>query len=209
MTKYHKIQTVFKRDPSTNHRTLIHGNFSLDEFSYLAPNNWEFTEKVDGTNIRLIWDGSSVEMRGKTDNAQLPNSLVLWLEENREKIEQGLVETFRACQDVVIYGEGYGPNIHGGGKYRPDASFVAFDILVEGIWLRQASVVDICQSLGIDTVPVIGYGTLYDMVEKAKTGFNSRWGNFLAEGIVARPIEQLFTRDGKRIITKVKCKDFR
>jgi hypothetical protein len=62
--------------------------------------------------------------------------------------------------------------------------------------------------LSIEIVPIIGTGTLIDMVNMTRAGFNSRWGDFLAEGIVARPKVELKTRDGKRIITKVKHRDF-
>ena len=39
-TQYHKIQTVYKRDPMTNYKTLLDGEFSLPEFEYLANNDW-------------------------------------------------------------------------------------------------------------------------------------------------------------------------
>jgi hypothetical protein len=42
----------------------------------------------------------------------------------------------------------------------------------------------------------------------AQVGFTSTWGDFQAEGIVARPAVEMKTRSGHRIITKVKCKDF-
>jgi len=44
---------------------------------------------------------------------------------------------------------------------------------------------------GIDTVPIIGTGTLHEMVEMAKGGFKSQWGDFTAEGVVARPAIEL------------------
>ena len=47
MNQYHKIQTVFKRDPQANYKTLLFGQYSLPEFEYLAMNEWSFTEKVD------------------------------------------------------------------------------------------------------------------------------------------------------------------
>ena len=56
MKEYHKIQTVFKRDPSTNHKTLLMDDYSLPEFEYLKNNHWIFTEKIDGTNIRVGMD---------------------------------------------------------------------------------------------------------------------------------------------------------
>jgi len=46
------------------------------------------------------------------------------------------------------------------------------------------------------------------MVKKAEEGFNSMWGNFIAEGIVARPKIEIVARNGKRLITKIKHKDF-
>ena len=55
---------------------------------------------------------------------------------------------------------------------------------------------------------VTGTLTLDDAVELVRKGFNSQWGEFTAEGIVARPKVELFNREGKRIITKIKHKDF-
>ena len=60
----------------------------------------------------------------------------------------------------------------------------------------------------MDIVPIIGSGSLKTMVEMTRAGFNSIWGNFKAEGIVARPAVELKARDGSRIITKIKYKDF-
>jgi len=50
MNKYHKISTVFKRDPENNFKTLLFGEFATPELEYLQDNMWVFTEKVDGTN---------------------------------------------------------------------------------------------------------------------------------------------------------------
>ena len=36
----------------------------------------------------------------------------------------------------------------------------------------------------------------------------STWGDFEAEGIVARPKTELMARNGSRLITKIKCRDF-
>lgn len=41
-----------------------------------------------------------------------------------------------------------------------------------------------------------------------RKGIKSQWGDFIAEGIVARPATELLTRNGERIITKIKHKDF-
>lgn len=206
MIEYHKIQTVYLRDPNTNHKTLLDGQFALPEFEYLKDNKWIYTEKVDGMNIRVMWDGTNVKFGGKTDKAQLPPFLLDTLIEifTSEK----LLDVF-GDDNVCLYGEGYGAKIQkGGGNYRQDQSFVLFDVKVGEWWLQRENVNDIATSLNIDIVPFICYGSLKDMVEIAKDGFTSQWGDFRAEGIVARPATELCTRGGKRIITKIKCKDF-
>lgn len=70
MKEYHKIKTVFSRDPDTNFRTLLIGEWAIPEFEYLALNKWVFTEKVDGTNIRIMWNEEKRELNfgGKTQS---------------------------------------------------------------------------------------------------------------------------------------------
>jgi len=205
--KYHKIQTVFKRDPDTKFKTLIEGSYSLPEFEYLANNIWTFTEKVDGTNIRVMFDGEKIFFGGKTDRAQTPAFLIARLTDLFEPQIKMFKELF--ADGVCLYGEGYGAKIQkGGGNYRQDQSFVLFDVMVGNWWLRRRDVHDIAIKLGIDVVPVIGTGTLSAMVELARRGFKSTWGDFTAEGIVARPLVELQSRNGNRVITKIKYKDF-
>ena len=110
MKEYHKIQTVFKRDPDTKFKTLIEGEYSLPAFGYLANNEWVFTEKVDGTNIRVMLT-DKMAFGGKTDNAQLPAKLVERLYERFT--EEGLRQQFP--DGVCLYGEGYGARIQKGG----------------------------------------------------------------------------------------------
>lgn len=202
--KYHKIQTVFKRDPDNNFKTLLHGDYSLPEFLYLAENEWVFTEKVDGTNIRVtIHEGGRIEYGGRTDRAQIPTFLLKEL----QHIFEG--QDMSEYEGLTLYGEGYGPRIQKVGKlYRDDPSFVLFDVAYGDTFLRRGDIEDIAQKTGIDVVPVIGTGTLADMVEVARAGITSLWGNFQAEGIVARPMAELRSRDGHRIITKIKTRDF-
>ncbi|OQX79431.1 MAG: hypothetical protein B6D64_04905 [Bacteroidetes bacterium 4484_276] len=207
MKEYHKIQTVFKRDPETNMKTLLENNYSLPEFEYLAGNQWVFTEKVDGTNIRVMFDGEQITFGGKTDRAQIPAALAKRLNELFLPQLELFKELF--ADGACLYGEGYGAKIQKVGiNYRPDQDFVLFDVKIEDWWLQRRDVEDIAQKLNLDIVPIIGQGTIAEMVEKTKTGFTSIWGDFRAEGIVARPSTELKTRGGERIITKIKCKDF-
>lgn len=203
---YHKIQTVFKRDPATNHRTLLEGVWSLPEFAYLAYCMWEFTEKVDGTNIRLSLKDGDPNLQGRNEKSDIPRELQLAI---HKLLPVDKVRTYFSHEDWCLYGEGYGAGIQkGGGNYRADAGFVLFDVKMGEWWLKREDVVSIAAGLGVDVVPSIGIGTLHDMVKFAKAGITSTWGDFRAEGIVARPICDLQTRGGHRLITKIKCKDF-
>lgn len=209
MSEYHKIQTLFKRDMSNSRKPLIEGAWTHSEFEYLANNIWTFTEKVDGTNIRVAVEPSgAVSFGGRTDAAQIPAQLITRLNSLFIPLGPRLAETFR--DGAVLYGEGYGAKIQkGGGNYRADQDFVLFDARVGDWWLQRPDVEGVAATLGIDVVPVIGSGTLHDAVAWAKRGIRSTWGDFEAEGIVARPRVELQTRGGQRIITKIKCRDFR
>lgn len=209
MSTYHKIQTVFKRDPATKHKTLIEGDFSIPEFEFLARNKWVFTEKVDGTNIRIYFKDGKVTFGGRTDRAQIPATLVERLNERFLPLVEEFSDTFRDTE-VCLYGEGYGDKIQKvGGNYRSNQDFVLFDINIGGYWLQRDNLEGIAHKFDIEIVPIIGIGDLFDMVAMAREGFNSVWGPFEAEGIVARPETELNTRKGDRIITKIKCRDFR
>ena len=57
----------------------------MPEFDYLQQNRWEFTEKCDGTNIRVspcvFPDGRQVmRFGGRTDAAQIPTRLLTHLQ---------------------------------------------------------------------------------------------------------------------------------
>ncbi len=205
MKEYHKIQTVYERDPATKHRTLIDGQFACSAFRFLQDNDWEFTEKIDGTNIRVHCDGSKVRFGGRTSNAQIPTFLY-------DKLQEMFGDNGALRQlgdDVTLYGEGYGAKIQKGGDYIPDGvDFILFDVRIGDWWLSRNDAYDVADKLGVRPVPHLGHGTLSRAVHMAKAGFQSEIGTALAEGLVMRPGAELFERNGKRVIAKIKCKDF-
>lgn len=211
---YGKIQTVFLRNPVTKFKTLLIGQYSLPEFAYLKALQWDFTEKIDGTNVRIMFDGKSLKFAGKTDKAEFYVGLTKALSVLFYPKSAIFFDLFKAkaggFMSVCFYGEGYGAKIQkGGGNYRSDQGFVLFDVKINGVWLQRKDIEAIGRALALDVVPLVGQGTLPDMIQMVKTGFNSQWGKFPAEGIVARPTIELNDRLGRRIITKLKTKDFR
>jgi hypothetical protein len=207
MNEYHKIQTVFKRDMANKGKTLLMDDYSLPEFEFLKNCPWVFTEKVDGTNIRVIIEDGRLRFGGRTNNAQIQITLIERLRQVFEPQLSKLAEIFPA--GACLYGEGYGAKIQKhGGQYGPNMDFVLFDVKIGDWWLERFYIEDIAAKLGIRVVPIIGEGTLADMVETTRRGIRSQWGDFQAEGIVARPRLELRTRNNTRIITKLKTSDF-
>ena len=208
MREYPKIYGPYNRHTEGPLRNkLIEGQWSRPEIGYLAQFEWNFTEKVDGTNIRVGWDGHKVEFGGRTDRAQIPAKLIAVLQNlfPEELFEQQFGDT-----EVTLYGEGYGAGIQkGGGNYRAGGvDFALFDVNVGGWWLLRDDVVDVGRKLGVGVVPLIHRGTLADAIAIVRGGLESEWGNFLAEGVVGTTTAGLLDRAGNRIMVKIKTADF-
>lgn len=207
MQTYHKIQTVFLRDPVTKYKTLLMGEYAKLEFDYLKSNPWLFEEKVNGTNIRVIYHYPGyIKVKGKTDRAELNEQLVKKVESYFTPTQ--FLQTF-GKQSVCFYGEGIGPKIQRPNTFT-EYDFILFDIKVGKMFLTRQDVVAFADTWGIQKAPTIGVGTLPDMVQIVKNGFKSKLGrgDFMAEGLIARPLYELRSRMRERIITKLKYKDF-
>lgn len=210
MRQYHKIETLFKRDMEGT-KKLIEGEYRNECVEYLANNQWTFTEKVDGTNIRIYWDGHKVKIGGRTDNANLPMDLVELLQatfttdEAEQLFEQNFGET-----EVHLFGEGYGGKIQKGGAYSKDKKFILFDVLVGEIFLERENIEGIAKMFNIDVVPVVLKGTIKEAIEYVKTKPNSTISNDKKEmeGVIGVPNARLTDFRGNRIIVKIKGKDF-
>lgn len=209
MIEYNKIETLYKRDMEGT-KQLLEGEFRNPTVEFLKDNIWQFTEKVDGTNIRVYWDGHTVTFGGRTDRAQIPTNLLDYLLATfkTNEAEQIFEEKFGETP-VILFGEGYGPKIQKGGLYRDDASFILFDVYIAGNYQNRYTIEDVAKSFGIDVVPIILEGTLQEGVDFVKTNPNSTMGTAKMEGLVGRPKIELRDRCGKRVIVKIKWEDFK
>lgn len=209
MVEYNKIETVYRRDEKT--KKLVIGEFTNPTIEFCKDLPWTFTEKCDGISMRAYWDGHTVTFGGRTDRAQIPAPLLDRMNElfggeaNAQLFEQKFGET-----EVILFGEGYGPKIQNGGGYRNDVDFIIFDAMIAGNYQPRSSVEDIAQYFGIDVVPIVLEGTIaegVDYVLHNRKSLIARNGA-LIEGLVGRPKIELRDRVGKRLICKIKFKDF-
>lgn len=213
MKEYHKIETIYERDIEGTKR-LIEGKFRNPTVDYLKNLKWIWSEKVDGTNIRVLWDGHSVTFGGRTDKANIPASLVNKLNEyfggetNAQLFEQAFGD-----REVELFGEGYGAKIQNGGNYIPDGvDFILFDVMIGENYQPRETVESVAEIFGVKVVPIVGEGTLIQAVDYVKSHNKSTIAankDYDMEGIVCRPAMELKDRCGNRLIVKIKWQDFK
>lgn len=214
--EYHKINSLYKRDEKGK---IIEGNFVNETFKELYDSNYrfEYTEKVDGTNIRVIVtkedSAFKVEFRGRTDKAVIPNHLLSKLESIFSDVDWNKPFDWERCSEVILYGEGFGHKIQNcGNHYRAeDVDFVLFDVMIDGTFMDRKWVTCTALYLGVHRVAVLGWAPLREIEEFVKSKPCSKLAenpNFPMEGVVCRPIGDIKDRAGNRIIVKIKHKDY-
>lgn len=212
LVEYHKIECPFERDIEGS-KKIVWNRWCNPTVEYLKDNKWIFTEKVDGTNIRIFWDGYKVNCFPRKKNSEMPKFL-------REKLEQmfltneveELFEQQFGLKEVILFGEGYGAKIKDvGSKYRKDNSFMLFDVMINGNYQPRETVEEIATMLNIDVVPIIFTGTIHEAIEFVMEHPKSKISedDLYMEGLVGRPEIELKDRCGNRVIVKIKWKDFK
>ena len=231
MIKYTKIDTLFARDQETF--KVVPDILRKVEFTLF--DLWDVSEKINGTNIRICFDYPSPEhlslgaprlrFGGRSNNAQIPAFLLDYLQEIFT-IEK-MLAAFDEDSTVTLFGEGYGAKIQkGGGNYRPNGVAVRlFDVNIapraiigqstRGIWLRQEDVLDVASKLGVGVATNYGSMHVKEIINMARDGELSSVAiedggtpGHLQEGVVARAPFGVLDRLGRRIMWKLKTKDF-
>ena len=216
MSKYHKINGVFKRyqkgdeiPEGKSKGDFIFNEWADESFYHLKDNVWVWKEKVDGMNCRIIIDPetNNITLKGKSDNAQIPTLLQKWFDEWKDKNKDALLKNFP--DGVIFYGEGVGPKIQKGKHGFTDYEIILFDVLIDGMWLKHENVEKIANDINLKVVSVIYERTLSEMI-KNMTSMKSKslFGDFQMEGFVGTPLGNFRDRRGNRIITKLKFVDF-
>ena len=213
MITYPKIDTLYDRNPVTRRvevQSLRRPEFDLIDY-------WHVTEKIDGTNVRVGWADGRVTFAGRTDRAELPAPLLAHL--TAVFTAEKLSDCFEVApgQEVVLFGEGYGEKIQGNPLGRVGVSFRLFDVWVGGHWLEPENITDVAGKLAVPEAPVlqdylailpISAARLADCIPTSHVAREEGLSDVRAEGIIARTVPGLFCRDGRRLMWKLKFKDF-
>lgn len=205
MREYRKIANVFKFDEKF--RTIVGLN---EPFNSLKDLHWIGTEKVDGSNIRICWDGHEVTIKGHTDNAQFQGDSEKFLKDLflTKEMEYVFEQIFEE-KEAIIFGEVYGPKIQqGGGLYSETPKFIVFDIDIDGYHLTRNNIVDVATRLGLDVVPVVFEGTLDEAKQYVSEHHMSTINEaHEMEGLVLELPLDIFDKKGERIKCKCKYRD--
>lgn len=214
--EYPKIETAFQRDPET-FKIPSDGDRILSNPRFGIIKEWEWSEKIDGTNISIAINEegkSEPSIYGRNEKSEVPKAMEHYI---RERLPLQTLKELFEDKRVNIFGEGYGGKIQAGrydkdrgGKYRESESFIVFDIVVGSkYWLKRNDVDDICTKLNFEAVPYIGTFSLTEATERVKEGFNSLLNSEVkAEGLIGRTALPLFDAVGGRLICKLKTSDF-
>ena len=203
MKKYEKIKSVLKREGD-----IVKLEFPNLEFMLLQDIYWEFTEKIDGTNIRICWDGYNISFAGRTEKSKIPPHLLKVLEEtyNTNAFEEMIEQKF-GDKEVIFFGEGCGEKIQTNGEKYGKPHFVLFDICVNGKYLERKNFYEVANYFKMETAPALFTGSLLDGIDFVEQEPKSVLGDLEMEGVVGRPVIELQNGNGERIITKIRVRD--
>lgn len=232
---YTKILAPFCRDNAKSKFVNTH-KWSRPDFEALQDIEWHWTQKIDGTNLNIVWDGERISYKGHTDKTQ-------WNERSKALIEntfctpeaETIFEELYGTQSVVVsmelvskdFNQNYG---------HPDGHFYVYDVRngnTNKYWNREAvtSFVNAFDSSRevLEEVAELFVGSIRDAVEYVKLA--KKWnqnfeeidylsqdgiwwkvhnllGKYPLEGIVGRPPIELYNSKDERVICKVKCCDY-
>lgn len=217
--KYHKINSIYHRYTTGKEKGRFNRTFYADkwiEALHLSGYPFEWTEKIDGTNIRLDVDPtaeSKFRLRGRTGRAEIPTGIIDYV--RASELDLKLLDKYSSGKErVVLFGEGCGRKIQKGGHLYSDIQrIILFDVAtIDDVgrvwWLPREAVDGIAHDLDIASASIVGYGPLWEAEELVTDGLVSLYGDEYAEGLVCRPEPEVYTKKGSRIIVKIKHKDY-
>ncbi len=118
--------------------------------------------------------------------------------------------------NAIIYGEVYGGKCQGmSATYGKDLKFIAFDVQIEELWLNVPNSESVCKSLNIEFVDYVKVSTELkeldaerdkDSTQAIRNGCGE---GKMREGVILKPLIELTTNNGERVISKHKRDEFK
>lgn len=163
-------------------------------------------EKVHGTSAHVKWDGKTSTVTFYSGGEKHENFVKLF---DEEKLRAGF-ETL-GYPEITIYGEAYGGKQQGmKDTYGPELKFIAFDVQVGENWLAVPDMDQVAKNLGFEVVPWEETSTDLNALDElrdrpsevaVRRGITEPKPR---EGVILRPLQEMHTNNGSRLICKHK-----
>lgn len=166
-------------------------------------------EKVHGTSAHIRW--KRPELHFYAGGESHANFVALF---DQAKLTEAFLKL--GHDDVTVFGEAYGGKQQGmRHTYGDKLCFIAFDVKIGDTWLNVPSMADVATKLGLEAVPWRKVSTdqsVLDAERDRPSEVAVRRGiaePHEREGVVLRPLVELTTSNGERVIVKHKGDNFR
>lgn len=168
-------------------------------------------EKIHGTSAHIKWNPVEKRVHFFSGGEKHENFVKLF---DEDFLKLKFLEFFPDVE-TVIFGEAYGGKMQGmSHTYGKDLKFIGFDVKVGETWLNVPNAEDVCNKFNVEFV-------YYEKIEvtlenlMAQRDFqsiqairNGMGEGKKREGIVLRPIVELKTSNGERVIVKYKPDEY-
>ena len=169
-------------------------------------------EKIHGTSAHVRWNPEKHGGVGFFAGGENHEKFVGLF--NVTNLEKKFEEIFPDTK-VVIYGEAYGGKQQGmANTYGKELKFIGFDVKVGDVWLNVPNAEDVCKQFGIEFVDYVKIPTELQALdaERDKPSTQAKRNGIKhdckREGVVLRPLIEVRTNNGERVICKYKGDGF-
>lgn len=164
-------------------------------------------EKIHGTSASIVWKFEEKRIHFNSGGVGGDEFEKLF---HKDFLGTCFKEVF-PDQDVRIYGEAYGGKTQGQSHiYGKDLKFIVFDVKVGGVWLNVPNAEDVCKQFQLEFVAYDVVDTHLDMLTahrelpSVQAQRNGCGDDKKREGDVLRPLVEMRTNNGDRVIAKYK-----
>lgn len=180
------------------------------------------TEKIHGANSRIgvlngkLLVGSRRLIRGRPDGAiDTSGNDVYWVPYAIPGVRDLLAHyqrpwwkrLFWRGDDIILFGEIYGPGIQSMTYGRTTVGYAAFDLMINKTYIDYTQFLDICATFDIPVVPYC-YGGSYSLDRIRELSRGPSFFGGIREGVVVRPVKETWSPIHGRMIFKYLSDDY-
>lgn len=169
-------------------------------------------EKIHGTSAHIKWDAKNRKVKFFSGGENYENYVSLF---DKDFLEAKFSELY-PTKNVTIYGEAYGGRQQGmSATYGNKLKFVGFDVIVGEDWTTVPKAEKVCLMLNIEFVDYVKCSTDLESLnaERDKPSTQAKRNGIIEdkirEGVILKPLIELKTTNGGRIVAKHKRDEFR